>query len=502
MGLERGPRPESQRRERLAEAQRTDAGRRERFAETQRSDPGRRERLAEAQQRARERTAAYEVRSFRPGSRGEPRRARRWGVLLATAAVILVIAWVVLPPLVGGLLRAVAEENPDLMRFGVVADAVAQVMEDRPDVPAGTDPTPVEFVIAQGSSSRDITDDLVDRELVRDRLAFTWVLVKENALDNLRFGTHILNRTMTPRQVAVTLQGTPDPAVGGITVAPRQGLRIEQITALLLTMPELPFDAAEFYELAVDPPAEIRSDYSMLASLPAGASLEGFLTAGVFELEDDSTAEDLLRMMLDAREAEIDPLIPVAKPAVLADFYEVLTVASIVEAETRDEGERPTIAGVYLNRLDQAKWPTRLLNADPTVIYGNDTQQLRDIPLLEWDEFIFWGLPGTSMGDVILDGELAGFQSYKVRGLPPGPIRSPSVSSIEAVLRADLESGYLYFVSKNDGTGTHAFARTLDEHQRNIETYLGTPEPPSAEPTDALPSSPVQSGGSTPSAGP
>ena len=75
------------------------------------------------------------------------------------------------------------------MRFGVVSDAVGAVMADRPDAPAGTDPTPVEFVIEPNTGSQEIIDALVERELVTDRLAFNWVLATEGGLDNLEAGT-------------------------------------------------------------------------------------------------------------------------------------------------------------------------------------------------------------------------------------------------------------------------------------------------------------------------
>ena len=180
-------------------------------------------------------------------------------MVLATLAVVLLFAWFALPPLLGGLFRTLAEENPDLMRLGFIADAVAQVMDDRPDEPAGTDPTPVEFIIDVGASSREIIDQLVSRELVKDRLAFTFVLARDDALGKLKAGSHTLDRTMTPREVADALQLPPGPVVRALTVAPRAGLRIEQITALLLTIPDLPFEPADFYDLAVDPPADIRA---------------------------------------------------------------------------------------------------------------------------------------------------------------------------------------------------------------------------------------------------
>ena len=120
-----------------------------------RSDSARREALADAGQRAKSRAAmgGYEVRggSYRPRTTTR-RRGRRWPVILATLAIALVIGWFAIPPLAGGLFRALAEENPDLMRFGFIEDSVASVMGDRPDTPAGVDSSPVEFVIEEGTS--------------------------------------------------------------------------------------------------------------------------------------------------------------------------------------------------------------------------------------------------------------------------------------------------------------------------------------------------------------
>ena len=105
-------------------------------------------------------------------------------------------------------------------------------MGNRPDTPAGTDPTPVDFDIESGASSRDITHQLVDRGLVTDRLAFTYVLIDEGIANKLQAGTHVLNRTMSPRQVAESLAAAPAPSAQTITLALRNGLRIEQVVGI------------------------------------------------------------------------------------------------------------------------------------------------------------------------------------------------------------------------------------------------------------------------------
>jgi UPF0755 protein len=407
-----------------------------------------------------------------------PRASRGGGggtrllVLLVVLAVAVVGTVALLPAIFSGVARSLAEDNPDWLRVPFVADVVRDDVEGRLDSPGGTDPTQVDFIVVPGSSSRQITDDLVQRGLLSDRLAFAWILIEEGVGTRLQAGNHVLDRTMSPRELALALTQPPSAPANRVTVALRDGLRLEQVTAYLLSEGWVQFNQAEFFGMTVDPSAELRADYPMLATIPAGRSLEGYLGFGVFEVDRDITAESFLRILLDRRQQELNGLLDHAIPDVLDDFYEVMTLASIVEAEAGVDEERPVIAGVYLNRLDVDLWSTRLLNADPTVVYGFDTVQLRQMPLEQWVSYVFWAPIGMPMAEVQLEGELAGFQTYRQRGIPPGPIRSPTVASIMGVLEPDTADGYLYFVAKNDGTRTHAFARDFEEHQRNIDRYL------------------------------
>ena len=125
----------------------------------------------------------------------------------------------------------------------------------------------------------------------------------------------------------------------------------------------------------------------------------------------------------------------------------VSTLASIVEEETRFNIEKPKVAGVYINRLNKGI----PLQADPTVKFAVGDFALRRILTkhLEID---------------------SPYNTYKFRGLPPGPIRCPSISSVDAVLNAEKHS-YLYFCAKADFSGYHDFAKTLTEHNRNAEAY-------------------------------
>ena len=125
----------------------------------------------------------------------------------------------------------------------------------------------------------------------------------------------------------------------------------------------------------------------------------------------------------------------------------MVTIASIVEKETARAEERPLVAAVYENRLRIGMG----LQCDPTVIYALQ-------------------LAGRYTGNLHRD-DLAfdsPYNTYRYAGLPPGPIASPGKASLEAAVRP-AQADFLYFVSRNDGS--HEFARTLDEHNRNVRIF-------------------------------
>ena len=263
------------------------------------------------------------------------------------------------------------------------------------------------------------------------------------------------------------------PAIPYVDIALRTGLRIEQVTAKLQTIEGLEMDVQEFYDLAKHPPAELLADYPWLTAAledaPEGASLEGFLWPATYRVLPDTTADELVRKMLDGFEASIGDRMTVPEARGLT-FYQVLTLASIVQKEAALDEERPVIAGVYQNRVD-GLIDTRLLNADPTVIYGVDTLALDELPFEDWQRYSFWEIPEEPLASYEFPEALAGYNSYIQPGLPPGPIATPTLASIDAALAPDTKDKYLYFVAIPDGGGAHAFAKTYKAHQKNLEKY-------------------------------
>ena len=468
--------------------------------------PARERAMSEAQARAKARAAGADVRSVAYITRGTRRsNTRRLAILVASLVSTLLVLVVVVPPLATGVMRTLAEANPDLMRIGAVADAVGAVMGSRPDEPAGTDATPVEFVIEPGISSAQITEDLVTRGLVTDRLAFTYVLVTEGGINELRSGTHVLDRTMSPRRVAAVLQGDPVPGgEGGVPVALRGGLRLEQIVAYLQTLPLESLEIERFYELALDPPADVREKFAWMSVIPEGRSVEGFLGGGLFDVPADIDAQSMLETLLQRWQDSPQYELLGAAQEQGRDFYELTILASIVEREAILDEDRALIAGVYQNRVDGiGEAVERTLNSEPVLIYAKDTLMLRDQHISQWPSYVFWTLDGLGRAaDFEVPTDLAGFQVWHSPGLPPWPIATPGLASLQGALNPDTEDRYLYFLAKGDGSNGHVFARTYEEHLRNIETYLGgaspeptlpswsTPDPfeeptldPSAEPT-------------------
>jgi UPF0755 protein len=242
------------------------------------------------------------------------------------------------------------------------------------------------------------------------------------------------------------------------------------VTAYLQARPDeiatLQMDAADFLALVRKPPASLLDDYPWL-DLPKGATLEGYLAGGAYRILPDTTPEELVRKMLDRFAEDVGPARIQAAKDKGVSFHEVVALASLVERETPVEAEKALVAGVYQNRIDREM----LLNADPTVIWGVDLLALRDLEVVQWPQYSFWNVPQEPMASIEFPKAIAGYQTYRVAGMFPGPICTPTVTSIDAALAPATAKGYLYFVAIPGGNGTHDFSTTYDEHLRKLREY-------------------------------
>ena len=336
-------------------------------------------------------------------------------------------------------------DSPDDLYFSVVL----RYRYEELVTPAGEDDTPVQFVIELGETASGIAQRLEEEGLISDAGLFK-TYVRFHDLDaNLEAGEHTLRQTMTMEDIAVTLLYAQQREIQ-ITILP--GWRLEQIAEMLGE--ETVINPDEFLLVA-------RSgafSYSFLSDRPVGASLEGYLVADTYRIPSTANATDLIERLLEQFGALVTADMRRAAQAQGLSLHQLVTLASIVEREALLDSERPIVASVYLNRLaEQLPEADGYLRADPTYQYvrGYDPVTGR------------WWAP-FGVDDVqSLDDP---YNTFLYKGLPPGPICSPSFESIKAVAYP-AETEYLYFYAKGDGS--HAFAKTYEEHLQNQALYGG-----------------------------
>jgi len=167
-----------------------------------------------------------------------------------------------------------------------------------------------------------------------------------------------------------------------------------------------------------------------------------------------TTARELINQMLQNFGQKFTSQMRQQAAARGLTVHQVVTLASIVEREAVVASERPTIAGVFFNRL-AADMP---LQADATVQYAKAEQDASALATSYWPADL-------SIADLDIDSP---YNTYRNRGLPPGPICCPGLASIKAVLESP-PTDYYYYVAKGDGS--HVFAKTLEEHNQNVAKY-------------------------------
>jgi UPF0755 protein len=294
------------------------------------------------------------------------------------------------------------------------------------------------FQIDLGESTASMIDRLKSQGLISSRDAFR-VYLQYSGLDRtIQAGSYSISPGMNAIQIAHALQdATPTEIVFTILA----GWRIEEIADSLPTS-GLDITPDAFLEAAASP----NSGYSFSEELPVDASLEGFLSPGIYTLPRQATLEDLFATILGNSGASLTPDLREGFEHQGLGLYEAVTLASIVERETVVEEEMPMIASVFLNRLAS----NIKLETDPTVQYalGYNPQQET-----------WWTNPLT-LQDLEIDSP---YNTYKYPGLPPGPISNPSLTALRAVAFPAL-TPYLYFRSACDDSGRHSFSETFEEH--------------------------------------
>lgn len=266
-------------------------------------------------------------------------------------------------------------------------------------------------------------------------------------------GPHLLRRGLTPREIVQRLGRLPSRGVARVTLP--EGYSHLQI-AERLDQKEI-CTAAELQRSA--------RDRALLSELGLrGETAEGYLFPTTYEFFLNSDPKQAVRQMVQEtrkRLARVDARLgqPLAELATQRGWgeHEVLTLASIIEKEARAPEDRPLVASVFYNRLDDPDFrPFRTLQSDATAAYGCTLEPERAPSCAEYR--------GRVTPSMLRDPENR-YNTYRAPGLPHGPIANPGEGALEAAL-APARTDYLYFVA--DGRGRHRFSRTFEEHRRAI----------------------------------
>jgi UPF0755 protein len=319
------------------------------------------------------------------------------------------------------------------------------------NTPLSNDPTAVIFPVLEGETALDIASHLQTGGLISDAELFAQLL-RYNDLDTqLRAGDYQLRRNMTMREIGQALYYSRS-ARPIVTVPP--GWRLEQLadhlTALEIMDGELFLEQARQGTIVNHP---------FLLDRPEGHSYEGYLFPGTYPVSNRTTPAGLISQMLDNMGRHLPQnTFSLAQQQGLT-FHQVLILASIVEREAALDEERPLIASVYLNRLKPSIVNFHL-QADPTVQYAMGYQSGSQ----QW-----WKTPVSLEEYQQIDSP---YNTYLYPGLPPGPIASPGLASIMAVLQP-AQTDYLFFVCRHPHCegGEHVFSHTYEEHLQNARVY-------------------------------
>ncbi len=287
---------------------------------------------------------------------------------------------------------------------------------------------PRELTIEKGESFRQIARALADAGVVRSELALRLYGQMSQTAREIKPGDYAFHGgERIPDVMGHLVRG--DFIV--VTVTIPEGLTVHQIAEKLA---ETGLVCEDQFEDAARHGAIVRA----LGLMPLGA--EGYLFPATYRFSPHAKTNDVLAAMLARFYQVLTPQVEERMFAVGLDARRLVTVASIVEKETKAAGERPLIAGVFYNRL-RLGMP---LQSDPTAEYELD---------------------GSKEPAASAVHTASAFNTYDFTGLPPGPIANPGLKSIEAALYP-TQTDFLYFVAREGGT--HVFSRTFDEHRRAI----------------------------------
>lgn len=344
-----------------------------------------------------------------------PKKRRSW---------LRIFLWVVLYLSAAGMVLLIA------------AGAFAYLLYEHITAP-GTHTGERRVTIPDGATGRDAARILSEQSLVEHEYLALAALKLDKTPAAIKAGDYDLPIGASASELVDLLQEGPNVAFDPSSIPPDRKVTVpEGLT--IVQMAELFEDPEAFVDAA--------SNAGLIQGLGIEAeSLEGFLMPNTYYFDEKPTAQQVVERMVSAFQREYAALVERLPEAAAMGPVELVTIASLIEEEARDPAERPVISAVIHNRLEKGM----PLQMDSTLQYALN-----------------------KYGERLLDEDKAvdsPYNTYLNAGLPPGPISSPGVASLEAAA-APADVDYLYFVSNADGR-THTFSKTLNEHTQARSRY-------------------------------
>lgn len=302
----------------------------------------------------------------------------------------------------------------------------------------------VRIVIEPGTSSTGIANLLEEKGLIRSAFVFRYYLRMKNEGSRFQAGEYSMKPGMELDEMITMMNNGDTVGIPTLKFTIPEGMTIEQIADKLDK--EGIVNREKFMQVIMQPEG-LESEY--VAQIPDDPDiqykLEGYLFPETYEMVLESTEHDIVQRMIVELERKLQQLPEdwsTRMEQMGLTMHEMLTIASLIEREAAVAAERPIISSVIHNRLEQGMQ----LQIDATVQYA--LEEYKDVLLTV---------------DTQVDSP---YNTYKISGLPPGPIANPGLESIRAALYPE-ETNYLFYVTKKDGTQEHYFAETHSEHLRN-----------------------------------
>lgn len=295
-----------------------------------------------------------------------------------------------------------------------------------------------EITIEKGDDVRIIAKKLKEKELIAREIYFIYYAWTRDFSQKLVAGEYEIDpKLKIPEIIRLFVEGETTPTHVKVTFP--EGWTAKEMSERLN---EKGLSGDEFLKIVMNPPAEMVAKFDFLKNNPPESSLEGYLFPDTYFFAPEETADSIISRMLKNFDVRFSQDLQNQIEKQGKNTFEIITMASIVESEVRTDRDRKIVSGIFWNRIGIGM----ALQSDATVSY-----------VLAGEKKI-----QHNAEDINIDSP---YNTYRFKGLPPGPVSNPGVSSIEAAINP-TETDYLYFLN-NPKTGETFFSTTFDEHVRN-----------------------------------